>query len=647
MTQHKWMTDGKDHQYLDKRHIFTTKAIENYITSDRLQFLISSKGMGKTLLLRYKRKELNSREAQQGIYFLPENSECDVPELSGSFSQKDSDFESIEFWSDLWQFSIILSATTHIFTKSQNKYTEEPIWDLINEMDIGQSIKTFVSGRLHDDLHTPASIILAEVIHNSKGMFARNRANIMNRAKEIGDQYITNGVYYFIDAFDSALTSKFKDNIKIWSAGQQGLILASYRLAQSIEHLKVFATIRQEAWNVFRHDDRQAISGKALNIKYTYRQLEKLFEQLIDIYEHRDSLHGLTGLKNIPNYTCSGESEVLFNYIYRHIIPSPRAFSIMGRSLSHSDLLDIEEEAERIVELRNIVNRKSIEIVINDFLFSQQKYFLSSLKEINDLKSLGRYIPSNILPGWSLESINYWFAKSKGIEQANSHPFCELYNIGLIGQSTVDPVTQDCIQSFREPNDFEHEMCEIVQKNQLYFLHPALSAYITTDINIQCAVQSIIIGQHRSIPKNIYTIIPSIFVSHSSTDKNDVKNWIHRYKRHLDIVITNKFWIDDQNIPYGGNISKYIEEGLKHSALLFLFLTKDSIDSGWVEHEWKTKQFGEISNNKISIIVILKDKLEYSSIPSYLSGKKYFKFEDYENDDELKKLALNCRQLFL
>lgn len=645
MTDHKWMTDGKDHHHLDKKHIFTNRSIDNYLTSDRLQFLISSKGMGKTLLLRYKRKELTKSVAHKGLFFLPNHSECDIPELSGTYNQKDSDFESISFWSDLWQFSLILSVTTHFFKYQTGKYAEESIWNFIEEMEIGLNFKSFITERFHEAIFTPASIIMAEIIDKSKGMFIKNRSNIMNRVKEISDSYITSGIYYFIDSFDSTLKSKFPENIKIWSAGQQGLILAAYKLSQYLEHMKVFATIRQEAWNIFRHDDRQAISGKALNLKYTYRQLEVLLKMLVDLYENRSSINELTGLSEIPNLTCGGEEEDVFNYIYRHIIPTPRALSIIGRALTHSDLLDIDQEEERIVEFRDIVNRKSVEIVIDDFLFSQQIYFLSSLKNVNDLKKLSRFIPSNILPGWSLESINYWFSESKGINILDSHPFCELYNIGLLGHSGKDFTNQNEIQLFKEPNEFELEMNDIIKKESLYFLHPALSAYITS-VNIQCKIQSIIIGQNRKIPNNIYSEIPSIFVSHSTKDKKDVKEWITHFKRRLDIVISNKFWIDDQDIPYGGNIAQYIEDGLKHSALLLLFLTPESISSGWVMNEWKAKQWGEISENKISIIVILKDNLKPSDLPLFLSVKKHFKYEDYLNKDELKKLSLNCRQLF-
>lgn len=641
------MTEGKDHHILDKRHIFTTTAIDNYLKSDRVQFLISSKGMGKTLLLRYKRHELNRRDAQYGsIVFLPEKKEYDIPKLSGSFSQTDPDFESISFWTDLWLFSIIMSTVTHIFANHINSKSDEPIWDLIDSMGIGNNFKYFYSGRLEDKLFTEASIIMSEVVSNSKGSFVRDRANIMNRVKEIGNKYITSGIYYFIDAFDSTLTSRFLDNIQVWSAGQQGLILASFRISLIIEHLKVFATIRQEAWNVFRHDDRQAISGKALNLKYTFRQLEALLNKLVQIYEHRNSLRHLTSLSEIPNYTCQGEPEEIFRYIYRHIIPTPRALSIIGRAIAESDLLDIEEEQEKIVELRNIVDKESIRIVIEDFLFSQQKYFMSFIQSKDDLNSLCKYIPSNILPGWSLESINYWFSKSKFIKKENSHPFCELLNIGLIGITTIDSTNQKHIQYFRDPNTFEQNTNGEIHQHNLYFLHPALSAY-TSQINTHCKIQPVIVGQQRIIPDHIYDFIPSIFVSHSSKDKTDVKQWLNIFKRHLDIVISNKFWIDDAEIPYGGNIVKYIEKGIMHSALLFLFLTEESIKSGWVQEEWESKKLGEISNNKISIVVILKDGLKQSSIPRFLSTKKYFKFEDYENEHELKQLSLNCRQFII
>lgn len=78
---------------------------------------------------------------------------------------------------------------------------------------------------------------------------------------------------------------------------------------------------------------------------------------------------------------------------------------------------------------------------------------------------------------------------------------------------------------------------------------------------------------------------PTLFFSHSSKDK-DLVLYI---KNKLDTVTGGVMEIfmssDGQSIPFGTNWIHKIEEGLKAAKLMFVFVTENSISSGWIYFE--------------------------------------------------------------
>ncbi len=78
---------------------------------------------------------------------------------------------------------------------------------------------------------------------------------------------------------------------------------------------------------------------------------------------------------------------------------------------------------------------------------------------------------------------------------------------------------------------------------------------------------------------------PTLFFSHSSKDKDLVLS----VKNKLDTVTGGVMEIfmssDGQSIPFGTNWIHKIEEGLKAAKLMFVFVTENSISSGWIYFE--------------------------------------------------------------
>lgn len=78
---------------------------------------------------------------------------------------------------------------------------------------------------------------------------------------------------------------------------------------------------------------------------------------------------------------------------------------------------------------------------------------------------------------------------------------------------------------------------------------------------------------------------PTIFFSHSSKDRDLVLS----IKNKLDVITGGTMEIfmssDGQSIPFGTNWIHKIEEGLKSAKLMFVFVTENSISSGWIYFE--------------------------------------------------------------
>lgn len=78
---------------------------------------------------------------------------------------------------------------------------------------------------------------------------------------------------------------------------------------------------------------------------------------------------------------------------------------------------------------------------------------------------------------------------------------------------------------------------------------------------------------------------PTIFFSHSSKDKDVVlaiKNKVMQYTSNTVEIFQSS---DGESIPFGTNWIHKIEEGLENARVMFVFITENSISSGWIYFE--------------------------------------------------------------
>ncbi|MBK8176492.1 MAG: TIR domain-containing protein [Rhodospirillales bacterium] len=105
-----------------------------------------------------------------------------------------------------------------------------------------------------------------------------------------------------------------------------------------------------------------------------------------------------------------------------------------------------------------------------------------------------------------------------------------------------------------------------------------------------------------------------VFLSYSSKDKVSVTRLAKDLRsRHVSV------WLDEWEIEVGESITQKIEEALKQAKYIAVWLTQNSVNSGWVSKEWHAKIYQEISCAKVIILPLLGEKCD---IPLFLADKK-------------------------
>jgi len=111
-----------------------------------------------------------------------------------------------------------------------------------------------------------------------------------------------------------------------------------------------------------------------------------------------------------------------------------------------------------------------------------------------------------------------------------------------------------------------------------------------------------------------------IFISHSLADQVFSRILAEDLKKN-----GHQPWLDEWNIKVGDCILTEIESGISDSDYIVIVLSKNSVNSGWVDREWKTKYWHEINKQKKYLLPVL---IENCEIPELLKTKKYADFRE-------------------
>ena len=90
-----------------------------------------------------------------------------------------------------------------------------------------------------------------------------------------------------------------------------------------------------------------------------------------------------------------------------------------------------------------------------------------------------------------------------------------------------------------------------------------------------------------------------IFLSYSSKNKPIA----HRLANDLRILGYD-IWFDEWKIRVGQCIPTQIERGLEDSDFVVILLSQHSVQSAWVDREWKSAYWDEVNKNAIHILPV-------------------------------------------
>ena len=116
----------------------------------------------------------------------------------------------------------------------------------------------------------------------------------------------------------------------------------------------------------------------------------------------------------------------------------------------------------------------------------------------------------------------------------------------------------------------------------------------------------------------------NVFISHSSHDK-EYALFIAEYLKQAG----HEVWLDSWAFKPGDNLIEKVDAGLKNAEVLIVIVSKHSLQSKWVKHEFSALAFRNISGETARIIPVLIDT---STVPEYLAQYVYV---DLTTDREL------------
>lgn len=499
--------------------------------------------------------------------------------------------------------------------------------------EIARELACALTGE-HRAFRSP-SAILDIFLQSDTKIVARARANGLQVINDLFNQYISSGCAIFIDSFDQAINTAFPDNLQIWCNGQTGLLKAAWELSRHNRHAKIFVTVRQEAYSYFRDPEKNNIKGSALLIEYNDRDLKIIFEKAIAHYEKLSSVEEFLGVKNIYNgYLRMKEDS--FGYICRHTIGVPRWLMVIGESISNArqgrGILTEKTEIKKQQKLISmLVNQKSAELS-RDYLMDEMAAFYRGDTPERFINGCLAKIGSTVLSIESLKRITEKLIESGW--SGTTHPFCLLYNLGLLGHVARSADATRNYQKFQKPYQFDWNYHQILPKRAFkhYLLHPALHNLVQVQ-NGSFRFNKVRIGDNLpwtpKQEKQVRAETIRIFISYAHSDSIAVSAIANLMDDYLNAKsVLHDIWFDQWKMRAGKWFQDQMEEGLTDSDYLVLIASKASLASSAVAVEWKIAFGDKISSDSDRVFPFLLDGTRFEDLPKYLSNIFAYRYED-------------------
>ena len=478
---------------------FKSAAVREFLDGAGKHFVSGGKGLGKTLLLTYKRAQLG--EQYQGpasrrhgaIQFIPEGRPYldlmgDLPTLDQS--QIDRMAQPGEC-KRLWSFCLRLSIVSHV-----------PALVSVGAEDLAplpRGLRSFLDGRPVEPTMV-AKELLSLTVRQSSQVLDAMEAPLERRIRALHS-----GVFVFVDKLDQALRRLPR---AAWVHMQAGLVEAAWDLMNTNRHVKVFATIREEAFSSYESDIKTNLYGATTTLRYDKHELRDLLDKLAHYYEGLP-LRDFVLLDEVRTGRSS-RGEAAFDFLYRHTLGRPRDLVILASEISrHRRTLD-ERTLIRIVQ-------ESSAGMLAANIFDEMRAFLEVLRDRDKRDAFFALLPCDVLSGDDVVAV--WCA-FHGVDRAYFdeygrdaddvyHPFRELYECGLLGVVADDPAGEGRVQRFRQPHEAVAGSRRELPRSREYLLHPALRALLErlAGSGRFAAIRHVTIGHGEPWPRHFDLVV--------------------------------------------------------------------------------------------------------------------------------------------
>ncbi len=481
-----WATDGDEINPANIKNIcFRNDKVDEFFEYSNKHFIIATKGIGKTILLKGKRYQLEQEYRDKTkdnvdvkkTLFIPENNPyLDYIRNIGSLDRRMLAFlEDYKNAEKIWMLALQASIINYFIRLFHNKDIEK----------IKEDYKIHNNSKLSNILFSnrqidPCEALAHILIENGIGRIQQEYDQMKIFSESIFNNYVRSGVFVFIDRIDQALEG---NNEKLWVAMQAGLLEAAWNIMRSNNHVKIYTSIRLEAFYNYNSANKNALKGQATFLEYNYDDLFNLMNNLAFQYSkhndgeassNKDSFYKYIGIEKFTHPEL-GHEENVFKYILRHTICRPRDLTVIAGRYRKDNKFDVENFRQQInyIATGDIAN----------ILFNEYSVFLKSLKEEDNRNKLFAKIPRNILSYDELRNICREYNEKPSCKDERcitcqfSHPFCELYNIGLLG------VVDEKRQHFLPPQEMSWAEKRHIKKSDYYLVHSCLNRIIKDQRN--------------------------------------------------------------------------------------------------------------------------------------------------------------------
>lgn len=467
--QQPWETDSSQIDIEElPRLVFRNRLVDQFLNGRNCYFLSGTKGLGKTMLLSYKRHLLAQHTAGSGSA----DGLCLIPhdgaylDLMSSMRTVSEQFESSladlavtrRFWSTALRVSAISHHSGLIGAEDQLKVREFP---------------ARFQGWLRGTRVAP-SVVFSELT----SMTISQVNQLVTRGESFLDEKlraIRSATCFFIDKVDQAVQERSR---AAWISIQAGLIEAAWEIMNANRHVRIYASIRQEAFANYHSAVKANIVGSTLVLKYSDRELKSMLDGLTSCYEDNSGFLDFVGLRVIK-HAARPLPEDAFRFLRRHTFGRPRDFVAIARQLSASATPASEDDYCEIVRHYSGVN------LVAD-IFEEMNVFLDCLADEESRNRFFQTLTSNIVDRnealmicAEFNGIDAAAVRSFGTDSPEIfHPFGDLYLCGLLGVIVEDADTHSAVQRFRRPDDPVRATGADLPLSDWYLLHPALSVWL-------------------------------------------------------------------------------------------------------------------------------------------------------------------------